>query len=142
MHQFLLKNFYPWKSCMLLWRFFLLQILLETLDVTVLEESSLVQRISKTFLVDLKMSSKLMECFEFVWFCMFCLANIWQKVLEHFSHSGSLLIPPQIFAPFDCLHYAWCNLSCKFSVNGLNFGKFLSLYLGLFSQKRMEHVFF
>ena len=57
-----------------------------------------------------------MECFAFVWFCMFCLANIWQKVLEHFSHSSSLLILAQIFAPFDCLHSSWCNLSWKFSV--------------------------
>ena len=38
---------------------FLLQILLKTLDVVVLEESSLVLHFSKTFLVDLKMSSEL-----------------------------------------------------------------------------------
>ena len=83
-----------------------------------------------------------MECFAFVWFCMFCLANNWQKVLEHFSHSDSLLILAQIFAPFDCLHSSWCNLSWKCSVIGLNSVKFLSLYLGPFSQERMKHVFF
>ena len=83
-----------------------------------------------------------MECFAFVWFCMFCLPNIWQKVLEHLSHSSSLLILAQIFAPFNCLHSSQCNLSWKFSVIGLNYGKFLSLYLGPFSQYRMEHVSF
>ena len=67
-------------------------------------------RFSKTFLVDLKMSSELMECFAFVWFCMFCLANIWQKVLEYFSHSSSLLTLGQIFAPFDC--YTPLGVTC------------------------------
>ena len=87
------------------------------------------------------MSSELMECFAFVWFCMFCLANIWQKVLEHFSHSSSLLILAQIFAPFDCLHSTWCNLSWKFSFIGLKSGKILSLYLIHFIEKDEAFLF-
>ena len=38
----------------------------ENLHVVVLEEYSLVLRFSKTFLVDLKISSELMECFAFI----------------------------------------------------------------------------
>ena len=49
-------------------------------------------------------------------FCIFCPANILQKVLEHFWHSSFVLILAQIFAPFDSLHSSWCNLSWKFSV--------------------------
>ena len=71
-------------------------------------------------------------------FCIFCLVNTLQKVFENFSHSSSFLILAQILAPFDCLDSFWCKLSWKFSVTGLNFdlkfsGKFLSLYLDLFS---------
>ena len=114
---------------------FPLRILLNTLDVVMLEEFCLVLRFSKTILVDLKVSTELMDCFAFVGFFMFCLANILRKVLEHFSHSSSLLILTQIFAPSDCLHSSWCNLSWKFSVVGLNSRKFLSLYLGSSSYK-------
>ena len=64
--------------------FFLLEILLRTLDVSLLKESCLVLRFPK-------MSSKLLECFSFVWFCMLCLENILKKVLEHFSNLSSLL---------------------------------------------------
>ena len=46
--------------------FFLLGILGITLDVVVLEESFLVLSFSKEFLVDLKISSELLECFAFV----------------------------------------------------------------------------
>ena len=90
--------------------------------MVVLEESSLVLGFSKTFLVDLKMSSELLQSF----------ANILQKVLEHFLHSSSLVILAQILARFDCLHSSQCNLSWKFSVIVLNSGKFLSLCLGPF----------
>ena len=94
------RNFSHGKVVLLLWRFFLSQILLSFLDVVVLEEeSSSVLRFSKTFLVDLKMSSELLECSAFAWFCMSCVANILQIVLEHFTHSSSLLILPQICAP-------------------------------------------
>ena len=109
--------------------------LVKNLDVIVLEESSLVLRFSETFLVDLKMSSELMECFAFVWFWMFCLANIWQKVWEHFSHSSSFLILVQIFGPFDCLHFSWCNFYWEFSVIGLNSGKFFSLFRSILIEK-------
>ena len=82
----------------------------------------------------LKMSSGLLKCFVLFWFLIFCLPNILQKVLENFSHSSSHLILAQIFAPFDCLRFPWCNFSCKFSIIGLNSGlkfscKVLSLYL-------------
>ena len=65
---------------------------------------------------------------------MFCFPSILQKVLEHFSHSSSRLILAQILAPFECLHFPWCNFSCKFLIIGLNSGlrfscKVLSLYL-------------
>ena len=43
----------------------MLGILLETLDVVVLEETSLVLSLTKMFLVDLKMFSELLECFAF-----------------------------------------------------------------------------
>ena len=80
------------------------------------------------------MSSGLLKYFVLFWFWIFCLPNILQKVLEHFSHSSSHLILAQIFAPFDCLRFPWCNFSCKFSIIGLNSGlkfscKVLSLYL-------------
>ena len=80
------------------------------------------------------MSSGLLKCFVLFWFWIFCLPNILQKVLEHFSHSSSHLILAQIFAPFDCLCFPWCNFSCKFSIIGLNSGlkfscKVLSFYL-------------
>ena len=83
---------------------------------------------------DLKMFSGLLKSFVFVWFCIFWLPNILQKVLEHFSHSSSHLILAQIFAPFDCLRFLWCNFSCKFSIIALNSSlkfscKVLSLYL-------------
>ena len=70
----------------------------------------------------------------FVWFCIFYLSNILQKVLEHFSHWSSHLMRAQIFAPFHCLRLPWCNISCKFLIIGLNSGlrfscKALSLYL-------------
>ena len=55
--------------------------------------------------------------------------------MKHFSRSSFLQILAQIFAPFDCLHSSWCNLSWKFSVIVLNFGKFLDLYIGPFSCK-------
>ena len=136
----MLKNFSHAKVALLLWRFFLLRILLKNLDVVVLEELSLLRGISKTFLVDLKITSELLECFAFVWFCIFCLVNIFEKVWENFSHSSSVLTLAQIFAPFDCLHSSWCKLSWKCSVIGLNSGfkfsgKFLSLYFGPFSDK-------
>ena len=101
--------------------------------MVVLEKSSLVLSFSKTFLVDLKMCSELLECFAYVSLCIFYVANILEKVLKHFSHSRSLLILAQIFAPFDCLHSSWW--SWRFSVIALNSGKFLSLYLGPFSCK-------
>ena len=78
--------------------------------------------------------------FQFIWFinllprfCIFCLPNILQKVLEHL-HSSSHLILTQIFGPFDCLQFLRCNFSCKFSIIGLTSGlifpcKVLSLYL-------------
>ena len=120
----------------LLWRFFLLQILLKNLYVVVLEEeSSLVLSFSKTFLFDLKMSSELLKCFAFAWFCIFCLSSILRKVLEHFPPSSSFLILAQIFSLFDWLCSYWCNWSLKFPVNGLNSVKFLSLYLDPFSCK-------
>ena len=106
--------------------------------MVVLEKSSLVLSFSKTFLVDLKMCSELLECFAYVSLCIFYVANILEKVLKHFSHLRSLLILAQIFAPFDCFHSSWCNSSWwswRFSVIGLNSGKFLSLYLGPFSSK-------
>ena len=53
---------------------------------------------SKNFLVDLKMSSELLEYFVLVSLCIFYLANVFQKVLEHFSHSSSHLILAQIIA--------------------------------------------
>ena len=86
------------------------------------------------------MFPELLECFAFVWFFIFYLANISQKVLEHFPRSSSLLILAKIFTPFDCLHSSWCNWSWIFSVICLNSGlkissKFLSLYLGPFSCK-------
>ena len=94
------RNFSHGKVVLLRWRFFLSQILLGTLDVVVLEEEScLVLSFSRTFLVDLKMSSKLLESSAFAWFFIFCVANILQRVLEHFTHSSSLLILPQICAP-------------------------------------------
>ena len=63
------------------------------------------------------------------------------KVLEHFLHSSSLLILAQVFAPFDYLHFSWCNLSWKFSVIGLNSGKFLCLYLRPLSEKNGACLF-
>ena len=80
------------------------------------------------------MSSRLLKCFVLFWFWIFCLPNILQKVLDHFSHSSSHQILAQIFAPFDCLRFPWCNFSCKFSIIGFNSGlkffcKVLSLYL-------------
>ena len=61
--------------------------------------------------------------------------NYLAKSFGHFSHSSSLLILGQIFVPFDCLRSSWCNLSWKFSVIGLNSGKFFSLYIVPFSCK-------
>ena len=80
------------------------------------------------------MSSGLLKCFVLFWFWIFFLQNILQKVLQHFSHSSSYLLLAQIFLPFDCLHFPLCNLSCKFSIIGLNSGlkfscKVLSFYL-------------
>ena len=82
---------------------FLLRILLRTLDMVVLEESSLGLSFSKNFLADLKIFFMLLECYVFVSFCILYLPNISQKVLKHFSHSSSHLIVAQIFGPFDCL---------------------------------------
>ena len=81
--------------------FFLLGILFRTLDMTVLEELAL--SFSKKFLVDLKIFLGLLLCFVFIWFCIFYLPNILQKVLKHFSYSGSHLTLAQICAPFYCL---------------------------------------
>ena len=107
--------------------FFLLENLPGTLDVVVLEEFFLRLRFSKKFLADLKMSSGLLECLVFIWFCIFCLPNIFQKVLEHFSQSIFRLTLAQSFAPFDYLHFSWWNFSCKFSTIGLNSGLKFSL---------------
>ena len=90
--------------------------------MVVLEESPLLLGFSKTFLVDLKMSSELLQSF----------ANAFQKVLEHFLHLSYLVILAQILAHFDCLHFSQGNLSWKSSVIILNSGKFLSLCLGPF----------
>ena len=54
--------------------------------------------------------------------------------MEHFLRSSSHLILAQIFEPFDCLLYSWCNFSYKFSTIGLNSclkfsSKVLSIYL-------------
>ena len=88
---------------------------------------------SKTFLVDLKISTELLEFLHLFDFVYFVLQIFCGKFLEHFSYSSSLLI----LIPFDCLHSSWCSLSWKFSVIGLNSGlkfsgKLLNLYLGLF----------
>ena len=126
--------------------FFLLQILLRTVGMVVLEESNSGLHFSETFLVDLKMFSGLLKCFLFVWFCKFCLPNILQKVLKDFSHSSSHLILAQPFASFDCLRFPFCNFYCKFSIIGSNSGlkfsyKVLSLNLSqkilIFSCKRL-----
>ena len=108
--------------------------MLTTLDMVVLKESSLVISLSKNFLADLKISIGLLECFMFDWFCIFCLPNILQKVLDHFSHRTSYLILAQTFRSFDCLRSPWCNFACKFSIVGLNSRlrfscKVLGLYL-------------
>ena len=73
----------------------------------VLEESSLRLRFRKKSLANLKMSSGLLKCFILVWFCIFCLPNIW-----HFSQSSSHLILEQIFAPLDCLRFPCCHSVC------------------------------
>ena len=83
--------------------FFLLGILLRTLHMVVLEESSLELGFSKKILADCKVSLGLTEWFLFVWFCIFYLPNILQKVLEFFSHWISHLILPQFFSSFNCL---------------------------------------
>ena len=122
---FLLRNlashYMPWTSKEILQKldscfevFFLLEILLRTLDMVVLEKFSLGLRFSKKFLADLKMSSGLLKCFVLVWFCKFCLPNILLWVLVHFSHTSSHLILAQFFAPFYCLSFLWCNFSFKF----------------------------
>ena len=97
-HRNLAPHYMPWSSKEILQKlyccfedFFLL--FLSTLDMVVLQESSLVLSLSNKFLADLKL---------FVWFSIFCLPNIVQKVLEHCLHSRSHLILPQIFGPFDC----------------------------------------
>ena len=82
--------------------FFLLRILLRTLDMVVIEESSLGLGFSKKNLNDLKMSLGLLECLIFVWIWTFYLLNILKKVLEHFSQASSHSILAQTFAPFDC----------------------------------------
>ena len=44
----------------------------------------------------------------------------------------------QIFAPFDCLRFPWCNFSCKFSIIGLNSGlKFSCKVLGLYLRQEI-----
>ena len=53
--------------------FFLLRILLRTLDMIVLENSSLGLRFSKKILLDLYTSLWLLECFIIVWFWLFKL---------------------------------------------------------------------
>ena len=108
-HHELLKNFQPWKSCI---------VTMKVVSATNFAETFRCGSVRGV------------------------LFGATFKVLEHFLHSSSLLILAQVFAPFDYLHFSWCNLSWKFSVIGLNSGKFLSLYLGPFSQERMEHVFF
>ena len=74
MHHELLKRFYPLKK---LYCYFLLGILLKALDVVVLEQSSLVLRFSKMFLVDLKSLHNywnVLHLFDFAYFVweMFC----------------------------------------------------------------------
>ena len=80
------------------------------------------------------MSSGLLKRFVLFWFWIFFFPNILQKVLEYFSHWISHQTLAQIFEPFDCLLFLWCNFSCKFSIIGLNSGlkffcKVLRLYL-------------
>ena len=99
-----LQKFYCWFEV-----FFLLETLFRTSDMVVLEESSLGLRFSKKFLADLKMLSGSLKCFVIVWLCLFLLPNIFQKVLEHFSHSSSHLILAQTFALSDCLCFSWCH---------------------------------
>ena len=112
---------YPYKSCIVASKiFFLLGILLRTLDMVVLKEFSLGLHFSKKYLTELIMSSGLLEYFVSVRFCKACLANILQKVLKEFSNSSSTIILSQIFAPFDYLRSSWCNLSCKYSIIGPN----------------------
>ena len=129
------KEILAWQRlCYCFEVFFLFEILLRTIDMEVWKDSSLGLRFFKKFLADLKMSSGLLKFFVLVWFCIFCLPNIFQKVLEHFSHSSYHLILAQLFAPFHCLRVPLCNVSCKFTIIGLNYGlkfscKVLSLYL-------------
>ena len=56
--MYLERTFSHGKVVLFLLRFFLLQILPKTLDVVVLEESSLLLHFRKMFLVDLKISSR------------------------------------------------------------------------------------
>ena len=99
--------------------FLLLEILLKTLDMVVLEESSLGLSFSKKFLADLKMSLGFLEWFAFVWFSTFYLLNILQKVLEHFSPSSNT---GTNFCTFWLFMLPWCNSSGKFLIIGLNSG--------------------
>ena len=86
----------------------------------------------------LKMSSGLLKCFVLFWFWIFCLPNILQKVLEHFSHSSSHLILAQILASFDCLRFPWCKFSCKLSNIDLNSGlKFSCIVLSLYLRQEI-----
>ena len=127
------RTFSHGKVALLLWRFFLLQILLKTLDMVVLEESSLVLHFPKTLLVDLKMSSRVKG--------MFCICLVlhvlsWKYLAKSFGAFFTLKFSSNTgtnFCTFWLLHSFWCNSSWKFSVIGLNSGKFLSLYLGPFS---------
>ena len=64
--------------------FFLLRILFTTLDYGSFRSVLF----GVKFLTDLKMPSGLLECFAFVWFCIFRLPNIFQKVLVYLLYSS------------------------------------------------------
>ena len=102
--------------------FFLLRILLRTLDMVVIEESSLGLGFSKKKLTDLKMSLGLLECFIFVWIWTIYLLNILKKVLGHFFTSKFPFNIGTNFCIFWLFKFPWCNFSCKFLIIGLNSG--------------------
>ena len=105
-HHELLNKFYPWKSCI---------VILLTAVRGVLFKVKFLQNIFSWFKNVNRVTGMFYICFFQIFF-----ANILQKNLEHFSHSSSLLILAQIFAPFDCLHFSCGSLYWKFSVIDLN----------------------
>ena len=90
--------------------------------MVVLEESFLGLRFSKKFLAEFCLIFHILSCKYFV---------------ESFGAFFILkfhLVLAQIFSPFNWLCFPWCNVSCKFSIIGLNSGlgfsfKVLSFYL-------------